>query len=733
MMIMKHIQNRKPLFLYAGSVIGATVILLALIICEEFLFLGRFQAGSILCGAEVVFSLFTSAFLFFSLHRKGFTNSKRNAIVSLAPFFCFLGMADGFYCYRYYLHHYSNKTVASFLLVTVPYTLSYLMGAVAIILHDPRIFKKSIKTPFVFIPVALTIPVFLHCAHATFQANNYSLRDFGLLLNTITSFIFIVTCIINLLVNRGVRWAVFCIGGMTLIIVNWSLGTELMQGAEYHFGYYEYFWSFGVFLCVMSAIWFQSESLEADADDDSIIPQMRVIVFAVITFFVLGMAIIHRFHFSAVKMISLGITIGSIAAVYAGEILAERIAHYSSLMGRFVRGNAHAEHCDDEIRAIPVELREVYETTFRGQLEMERVKRQSEMHMQQLGAHVAHDIRSPISVLKAFVQYASETNSPVEEEFVASARRSVERIVSMAGQILDYSKATHISHTSVRIGSLIGCVISDVNASRKSNIINCAYDDMEASVRLDHGKMERVLVNIIDNALSAVDAEGGTVHIDTRVRDDGHLSLRIMDNGRGIEASHMDKVFDQYFTYGKKHGTGLGLAYCKQVVEAHGGTIAVASEVGKGTTFTIHIPNCVVSGRERDDRVTTRADVVSINVSQKNILIADDDADIRRQWKRIVDAQGGSIICSAGSAEEVQARSDIDYAGIDTAIVDYNYEGYALNGVDLVAYLKGKGVRNVHLCTGFHDDEEIRRRAKEAGADSVIPKPIDEGTVSRMI
>ncbi|MFA5812319.1 MAG: hypothetical protein WC956_08335, partial [bacterium] len=62
---------------------------------------------------------------------------------------------------------------------------------------------------------------------------------------------------------------------------------------------------------------------------------------------------------------------------------------------------------------------------------------------------------------------------------------------------------------------------------------------------------------------------------------------------------------------------------------------------------------------------------------------------------------------------------------IDAAIVDYHYEGSETTGVDLIAYLKAKGVPCVHLCTGFHDDLEIRRCAHEAGAESIIAKPID--------
>jgi PAS domain S-box-containing protein len=112
------------------------------------------------------------------------------------------------------------------------------------------------------------------------------------------------------------------------------------------------------------------------------------------------------------------------------------------------------------------------------------------------------------------------------------------------------------------------------------------------SVRMNAGKIEQVIINLLINAGQAADKEASWVKLVVRATDAGHaVELRVEDNGAGIPADSLEQIFEPFFTTkGRETGTGLGLAISQQIVEEHGGTLEVTSEVGAGSTFTVRLP-----------------------------------------------------------------------------------------------------------------------------------------------
>ena len=106
--------------------------------------------------------------------------------------------------------------------------------------------------------------------------------------------------------------------------------------------------------------------------------------------------------------------------------------------------------------------------------------------------------------------------------------------------------------------------------------------------------MGRAVVNVLTNAIQSIDCDGGEVRVLAEAQGQD-LAIGVADNGRGIAPERMGRLFERFGTFGKEGGTGLGLSYCKQVVDAHGGTIDVQSAPGQGTNVLIRLPNCVVS------------------------------------------------------------------------------------------------------------------------------------------
>jgi two-component system NtrC family sensor kinase len=105
----------------------------------------------------------------------------------------------------------------------------------------------------------------------------------------------------------------------------------------------------------------------------------------------------------------------------------------------------------------------------------------------------------------------------------------------------------------------------------------------------DRGRLQQVFLNILNNALAAVD-EGGMVTLTTWERDVDFVAISIQDNGRGMSEETLKHVFEPFFTTKKGQGTGLGLPITYGIVKKLGGDIEVQSKEGKGTTFTVYLP-----------------------------------------------------------------------------------------------------------------------------------------------
>jgi two-component system NtrC family sensor kinase len=117
----------------------------------------------------------------------------------------------------------------------------------------------------------------------------------------------------------------------------------------------------------------------------------------------------------------------------------------------------------------------------------------------------------------------------------------------------------------------------------------------------DANQIEQVVVNLLINAADAIGEDGGTIRIGTRAVAEpapGFAEIFVADNGRGIPAEHLDRLFEPFFTTKGPRGTGLGLAVTWGIVEAHGGTIEVESEPGRGTGFTVRLPYAADSSSE---------------------------------------------------------------------------------------------------------------------------------------
>lgn len=216
-----------------------------------------------------------------------------------------------------------------------------------------------------------------------------------------------------------------------------------------------------------------------------------------------------------------------------------------------------------------------------------------------LAAGVAHEINNPLAIINEKAGLMKDLvglseDFPRKERFlknIDAIAKSVERCSAITHRLLGFAKRMDVKVESIDIEELLKEVLSFLGkeAAYRNIEINFHVDEEIPAVESDRGQLQQVFLNIINNAVAAVQKDG---HIDIWIEKtrDGRISVRIKDDGHGIPKENLKKIFEPFFTTKKEYGTGLGLSITYGIVQKLGGGIDVESEVGKGTTFTIFLP-----------------------------------------------------------------------------------------------------------------------------------------------
>jgi len=201
-----------------------------------------------------------------------------------------------------------------------------------------------------------------------------------------------------------------------------------------------------------------------------------------------------------------------------------------------------------------------------------------------VAATVAHDLKGPLQMIRNMV-YLTRQRPERSVEFLGRIVSAVDYANEMIESVRQATKEAPIQLAEADLGSVVR-VGAEVAEGTPNITVSVDVEDLERQM-VDTGKIRRVVENLVRNAVDAMPG-GGTVTVSAR-REDGAVTIRVSDTGKGIPPEFLPKLF-RAFESTKPQGMGLGLSFCKQTVEAHGGTIEVDSEQGKGTTFTIRLP-----------------------------------------------------------------------------------------------------------------------------------------------
>jgi two-component system NtrC family sensor kinase len=217
-----------------------------------------------------------------------------------------------------------------------------------------------------------------------------------------------------------------------------------------------------------------------------------------------------------------------------------------------------------------------------------------------LAAGVAHEINNPLAIInekaglmKDIMNIVPEFN--YKDKFAAqinSIQQSVERCRTITHRLLGFARQMDVSLEVLDLNLLLKDVIGFLEREMMyRNIqLDLLLDDNIPAIESDRGQLQQVFLNIINNALDAVN-DGGNINVKTYPKDEETVSVSIKDNGHGIPADKLKHVFEPFFsTKERGKGTGLGLSITYGIVKKLGGSIDVQSTVNEGTTFVVDLP-----------------------------------------------------------------------------------------------------------------------------------------------
>ncbi|MBI3813931.1 MAG: PAS domain S-box protein, partial [Nitrospinae bacterium] len=215
---------------------------------------------------------------------------------------------------------------------------------------------------------------------------------------------------------------------------------------------------------------------------------------------------------------------------------------------------------------------------------------------------IAHELRNPLNTINTALyllkKVVNESNVNVDS-YISQIKNSVERCDNIIMDILNFARPSKTEIESINISSLIEqiLVLIGVEISDKNIRVIKKLHDPNAAIEGSMNVVRQIFLNLITNSIQAMD-ENGEIIIETGLVQDCSLSkgcgcecvsIKISDNGIGMDAETLKNLFKPFFTT-KKGGTGLGLYLIKKGVEKHKGRIDVQSEKGKGTTFVVELP-----------------------------------------------------------------------------------------------------------------------------------------------
>ncbi len=365
-------------------------------------------------------------------------------------------------------------------------------------------------------------------------------------------------------------------------------------------------------------------------------------------------------------------------------------------------------------------------------------------------ANMSHEIRTPMNGIIGFSQIlADELLTNEQKEYTNIIQASSANLLNLIDDILDISRIEagkiDIDIADCSLAKLLAVIESLVRPETKGKeldfkIVEC--DGLPAQIHTDLARLHQCLLNLINNAIKFTETGHVYVNVSLEDRDDQpYIRFDVEDTGIGIAPDKQELIFGSFSqadgsTSRKYGGTGLGLTITKQLAELLGGDLSLASEVDKGSTFSLTIPAGVdvtkqpLLDRHNIDGLTTdqrKAETEQPEFSGR-VLVAEDDPTNQMLMKALLEKMGIEVTIAEDGNKAMQKvlTSQFDLIFMDMMMPH-------MNGYEATKAIKKEGITTPIVALTAHAMKGDDKKCIEAGCDDYLSKPLDHGELVRII
>jgi signal transduction histidine kinase/CheY-like chemotaxis protein len=346
-------------------------------------------------------------------------------------------------------------------------------------------------------------------------------------------------------------------------------------------------------------------------------------------------------------------------------------------------------------------------------------------------AMLGHELRNPLGVLAA-ASHVLHKSAPDNDAVLGAAAvitRQVHHMTRLVEDLLDVSRVTRgkvsLNRQPLNFAHAVGKAVNELRLAGRLDRHDLRLDLTEVWVRADEARIEQVATNLIGNAVKYT-PEGGSIEVTLR-RDRNAAVLRVRDTGIGMSAelvSHVFDVFVQGEEAGKQAGLGIGLTLVKHLAELHGGkAFAASAGPGQGSVFTVSLPTVEAQALQ-----TTQASTAA--QACHRILLVEDNVDARNTMLAALQLDGHRVYEAVDGETGIRAAATVKP---DVAIIDIGLPGR--DGYEVASALRQTPERQqmVLIAVTGYEQPDSWRRAREAGFDEYVTKPIAPDRLVRLI